>query len=61
MSGAKKTLDQPLTITHEMVILNKLGLHARPASMFVKTANRFACEVHVERTVKRSTARALWA
>jgi phosphocarrier protein HPr len=29
--------------------LNKLGIHARPAAMFVKTANRFACDIFVEK------------
>ncbi len=33
----------------ELVVCNKLGIHARPAAMFVKTANRFACEVFVEK------------
>ena len=27
----------------EFVVLNKLGIHARPAAMFVKVANRFTC------------------
>src|SRR3954471_1337582 len=33
----------------EVTIANKLGIHARPAAMFVKTANRFACDVFVEK------------
>jgi len=33
----------------ELTVVNKLGIHARPASLFVKTASRFACEVHVEK------------
>lgn len=36
-------------ITKEMVVSNKLGVHARPAALFVKTANRFDCEVLVEK------------
>ena len=28
---------------------NKLGVHARPAAMFVKTANRFDSEIMVEK------------
>jgi phosphocarrier protein HPr len=31
----------------EVQILNKYGLHARPAAEFVKTANRFQSEVWV--------------
>ena len=33
----------------ELVVQNKLGIHARPAAMFVKTANRFDCEIFVEK------------
>ncbi|MFZ5806282.1 MAG: HPr family phosphocarrier protein [Verrucomicrobiota bacterium] len=32
-----------------MVIMNKLGLHARPAAMFVRTANRHTCDITVEK------------
>jgi phosphocarrier protein HPr len=34
---------------HEAVIQNRLGLHARPAAMFVREANRHKCEIHVEK------------
>ena len=30
-------------------IKNRLGLHARAAALLVKTANKFACEVTVEK------------
>src|SRR5262245_33353745 len=30
-------------------ILNQLGMHARAATKFVQTANRFKCEVQVEK------------
>ncbi|MDQ6655438.1 MAG: HPr family phosphocarrier protein [Verrucomicrobiota bacterium] len=33
----------------EVTIVNRLGMHARPAAMFVRTASRFACEVWVEK------------
>ncbi|VVM06344.1 HPr-like protein Crh [Methylacidimicrobium cyclopophantes] len=33
----------------EVVIRNKLGLHARPAAMFVKVANRFSSNIQVEK------------
>ena len=31
----------------KFVISNKLGLHARPAALFVQTANRFKCDIEV--------------
>ncbi len=33
----------------DFTILNKLGIHARPAAQFVKTANRFQADVFVEK------------
>lgn len=36
-------------ITREFKIQNKLGLHARPAAMFVKVANRHRSEIWVEK------------
>ncbi len=36
-------------LTKELTVVNKLGIHARPAAMFVKTANRFGCEIFVEK------------
>jgi phosphocarrier protein len=35
--------------TRKFTILNKLGIHARPAAQFVKIASRFQCEVRVEK------------
>ena len=36
-------------LTKELTVQNKLGIHARPAAMFVKTASRFTCEIMVEK------------
>jgi len=33
----------------DFTILNKLGIHARPAAQFVKTSNRFDADVRVEK------------
>ena len=38
-----------MAITRELTIQNKLGIHARPAAQFVKTASNFNCEVRVEK------------
>lgn len=37
------------TSVREFKILNKFGIHARPAALFVKTVSRFQSEVTVER------------
>ncbi|HXJ55580.1 MAG TPA: HPr family phosphocarrier protein [Verrucomicrobiae bacterium] len=47
MSGARRVDD--MKITKELVVINKLGIHARPAAMFVKAANRFECDIFVEK------------
>lgn len=49
MTGIKKTGEKNESISREMTVTNKLGIHARPAAMFVKTANRFKCSVSVEK------------
>jgi phosphocarrier protein HPr len=36
-------------IQKEVTILNKLGLHARPAAMFVRVANKHRAEIWVEK------------
>ncbi len=38
-----------LAVVRQLVVVNKLGIHARPAAMFVKTASRFQSEITVEK------------
>jgi phosphocarrier protein len=38
-----------VTVSKEFTILNKLGIHARPAAQFVKAASAFECEIRVEK------------
>ena len=47
MSASRK--GQEKEVTREMTVSNKLGVHARPAAMFVKIANRFESEIYVEK------------
>lgn len=37
------------TIEKKFIIQNESGLHARPAAMFVKLANRFVADIWVEK------------
>ncbi len=46
--SAKKAADSEFQ-TKELTILNKSGIHARPAAMFVKIANRFGSDIFVEK------------
>ena len=47
--SARAAADGSSIMTRDFRVLNKLGIHARPAAMFVKTANRFSCEIFVEK------------
>ena len=49
MSAKKSTDAGGALLIREFVIINKLGVHARPAALFVKTANRFQCDIFVEK------------
>ena len=47
--SAKQIAADALMMTKDFMVLNKLGIHARPAALFVKTANRFSCDIFVEK------------
>lgn len=36
-------------ITREFTLLNKYGMHVRPAGLFAKTASKFEAEIEVEK------------
>ena len=35
--------------TKQFTVINKLGIHARPAALFVKVTGKFACDISVEK------------
>lgn len=45
----KPTSTPAQKVTKEITILNRLGLHARPSAMFVKSCNRHKADVWVEK------------
>ena len=51
--------DTPSAASKELTILNRLGMHARPSAMFVKTAGRFRCEVWVEKDGERVNGKSI--
>ena len=57
MSAKKVPADG--TVTKELIIVNKLGIHARPAALFVKTANRFASEILVEKDSEKINGKSI--
>jgi len=42
----------PLSVAREIVVRHKVGLHARPAALFVKAASGFASRIRVENLTK---------
>lgn len=49
MSTTRKSHDKEKEVAKDLVVSNKLGVHARPAAMFVKVANRFESDIFVEK------------
>ena len=46
-------------IQQELLIVNRLGLHARAAAKFVSTASRFASDIQVERNGQRVNGKSI--
>ena len=59
MSVTKKAAEFGVKIKRELIIINKLGIHARPAAMFVRVANQFACDVFVEKDGERINGKSI--
>ena len=57
--SAKKLADSASSMTRDFLVANKLGIHARPAAMFVKTANRFHCDIFVEKDGERVNGKSI--
>jgi phosphocarrier protein len=57
--SAKAITDGSAAMTKDFQVSNKLGIHARPAAMFVKTANRFACEIFVEKNGEKINGKSI--
>ena len=45
----KSTTPAAKTHTKELLVQNKMGIHARPAAMIVRVTNKFKSEVMVEK------------
>ncbi len=59
MAAKKVIREKGQTRIREVEIKNKLGLHARPAAMFVRLASKFPCEIHVEKDGERVNGKSL--
>ncbi len=59
MTGSHKKPSADHEITKELLVTNKLGIHARPAALFVKTANRFTSNIFVEKDGERVNGKSI--
>jgi phosphocarrier protein len=57
--SAKRLAGSDSIMTKDFMVANKLGIHARPAAMFVKTANRFTCDIFVEKDGERVNGKSI--
>ena len=48
-----------VTVTRELVVANKVGIHARPAASLVKVASRFESEIFLEKDGERINGKSI--
>ena len=48
-------------IEQQVTVINKFGLHARPAMKFVETANKFSCSIDVSKGTLKVDAKSIMA
>ncbi len=46
-------------LTREVTVLNRYGIHARPAALLVKAATRFSCEILIEKNGVKVNAKSI--
>ena len=47
------------TLTRDVAVKNRYGIHARPAALLVKTASRFSCELFIEKDGVKVNAKSI--
>jgi phosphocarrier protein len=48
-----------MIVSKELLIVNRLGLHARAAAQLVKTANQFTSEITIEKEGEQINAKSI--
>jgi phosphocarrier protein len=48
-----------VSVTEDFKIKNRLGMHARPAALFVKTSSRYDCDIYVEKDGNRVSGKSI--
>ncbi len=47
------------TVSRKLIVDNELGLHARPAAMFVQLASKYASEITVEKGAEKVSGKSI--
>jgi phosphocarrier protein len=47
------------TISRELKVLNKYGIHARPAALLVKAAGKFSCDIFIGQNGEEVSAKSI--
>ncbi len=48
-----------MVVKKKITIKNKLGLHARPAALFVQTANKYDCDITVKKDAEEVNGKSI--
>ena len=59
MDTIKKPTSAAAAQTREVTVLNRYGIHARPAALLVKAATGFACEILLEKNGVKVNAKSI--
>ncbi len=59
MGFLSRKSDSDSKISKELTIVNRLGMHARPSAMFVKTASKFRSDIWVEKDGERVNGKSI--
>ena len=54
-------LNNERSLSRDLTLLNKYGMHVRPAGLFAKTASRYNADVHVEKDGNVVSGRSIMA
>lgn len=51
--------EELIMISRNVTILNKTGIHARPASLFISTASKYKSNITIEKAGKKGNAKSM--
>ena len=55
----KAKTDVPLLLSKKLIVLNRIGLHLRPAALLVRIASAFDAEIYIESGCRKASAKSI--